>query len=193
MLVFFCITIMVLTLFAITFRVGVVSEINLLDGCGFFVIYFFLLPIYRGKIHFEHLDMAHNNLIIEHGKKADEIHLNVDKKDKKSIASVLSVPYFSNLVIENLSLDFYIGKNNDAFTTTMLMGGVKILLYSVISLIKSRHNVKVQENFFPEYNSDILHLDAFGIISISIADIIYSILQNIKISERTKKMEVKQL
>lgn len=192
MLVFLSVTILVLTFLVAPIRVGVEGHVDFFDNDGFFSLKLFSLELLYGEIRFESNDIKHNNLIINIGKskKESEIHLNADKNDDKSIANMKMPPIAKYLLIRKLGFDVRIGKRDDAFFSTMLLGGVKIFLYSVLSFIKSRFpSVEIDEQFSPEYNEDKLESDFFGIIELSIADIIISLISSKFSSKKNKRKQ----
>lgn len=177
MLVFIIITILILNLLILNLRIGLKSHIDFFENDGFFSVYIFSIPIYRAKAHFQQEDLTHNNIIIKHNKKEQEIHLNTDKNDKQSIVALINTPIASSILIRALDVEAKIGKLNDAFFTTMSLGIFKIAYYSIVSIIKSRQNIIVSEKFTPDYNTNIFEIDFEGIISFSIADIIVSVIK----------------
>lgn len=197
MLVFLVTAILILTVIGTPIRAGVEGHADFFETDGFFALRLFGYKIYGGEIRFESNDVKHNNLIIHSGKKQkeSEIHLNADKKDEKSIMNMKMPPIMKYLLIEKLGFHVRIGKRDDAFFTTMLLGGVKIFLYSALAFVKSRYpSVKIEERFSPEFNDDKLNADFFGIISVSIADIIISLAVS-KLFDKKKKQkrEVKRI
>ena len=180
---------MILTVLGTPIRAGAEGHVDFFDNDGYFALLLFGHKIFDGKIRFESNDIKHNNLILHTGKKEkeSEIHLNADKKDEKSIANMKMPPIMKYLLIERIGFDVRIGKRDDAFFTTMLLGGVKIILFSALAFVKSLYpSVKINEKFSPEFNEDKLNADFFGIISISIADIIISLISS-KIFAKKKK------
>lgn len=185
MLVFFSVTILILTVIAAHIRVGVNFYLDMFGNDGFIKIYIFGIRIFKAAIHFEHDKDKHNNLIIEHGKKSGKIHLNTDTRDKKSIAAMMKNPAFSNMLVEKISAHFTVGKNNDAFFTIALLQTFRVAFYAFMAMVKCRYNVAITESFTPMYNKNVLQVDFIGIIGISIADIIVSLISS-KVGKRRK-------
>lgn len=176
MLVFLIVLILLLTVVALPIRVGLNFYLNLFGNDGFIKVYLFGIRIFHASVRFEHDEDKHNNLILQHGKKSGKIHLNTDPSDKKSIAAMLKNPTLSNMLVEKISVHFTAGRTNDAFFTVTMIQSLRVLFYSVLAVIKCRYSVHITESFTPVYNKDILQTDFIGIISISIADIIVSLL-----------------
>ncbi len=190
MLVFLVIAILVLSVIAAPIRVGMHFYLNLFENDGFIKIYLFGIRIFHAAIRFEHDADRQNNLIVSHGKKSDEIHLNTNPQDKKSITVLMKHPAMAGLQIKKLSAHFTAGKTNDAFFTVALMQSLRVLFYGVMAPIKCRYAVAITESFHPVYNRDVLESDFIGIIQISIADIIVSFLQSKRQAEPRQKQEV---
>lgn len=190
MLVFLIILIISLTLAIMPLHIGMNLYINLFDNSGLLKVYFFGIRVFKAQVHFEHRQIKENNLIIEHGKKKDEIHLNNDANDKKSIAAMIKKPLLKNIRIEKLSAHFILGKTNDAFFTVALLQAIRVMFYSVMAAIKCRYNTKITESFTPVYNNDILQTDIIGIIEVSIADIIIDFTKSLFKMFSYKKQEL---
>lgn len=194
MLVFLVVVILILAVVGTPIRVGAEGCVDFFSRTGKFALKFFGYRIYGGDIKFESNDVKHNNLIIHAGKKEkeSEIHLNADKSDERSVANMKMPPIMKYLLIERVGIDLKIGKRDDAFFTTMLLGGIKIAVYSALAFVKSHYpNVEINEKFSPEYNEDRLEADFSGIISASAADIIISLIVSKLFSK--KKKEAKKI
>lgn len=178
MLVFLIIVIYLLTLLVLPIRVGFNCYLDLFGNDGFIKVYVFGIRIFKASLNFEHNADSTNNIVINHGNKHDKIHLSTDPKDKKSVAAMMKNPAFSNVLIDKLSVHFTAGKTNDAFFTVALLQGLRVVFYSMLAALKCRYDVKITESFTPVYERDILQTDFIGIINISIADIIVSLLVN---------------
>lgn len=178
MLVFFSVCILILSLIALPIRAGINFYLNLFGNDGYIKVYIFGIRVFRAAVRFEHDEGHHNNLVIMHGKKEGKIHLNTDPQDKKSVAAMMKNPVMSNMLVEKLSAHFTAGKTNDAFFTVALMQAMRVIFYGALAPIKCRYSVKITESFTPVYNNDILQIDFIGIICISIADIIVSLVQS---------------
>jgi hypothetical protein len=175
MLVFLIVSIFVLSALALPARAAVELRADVLKNDGYIALKLFGAKVFRAKLRFENDPEEHNNsIVLKSGKKRDEIHLNADKEDKKSVVALLNHPSLENLKIHSLDLTLRVGKADDAFFTTVALGTVKVALFSFLGYLKSRYGTHIRESFLPEYNADEFTASARGIISISIADIIIS-------------------
>ncbi len=188
MLVFLVVILIVLAFAAFQPRVHAEGHLDMFENDGYIAVKLFGIRLFRAAIHFESNDIKHNNLIIKSGKKQNELHLNADKKDEKSIMRILNYPAFENIMIIKLEFSVKVGKNNDAFFTSLLLSGIRLAMFSALSYVKSRFGTEIKEGFIPDYNSDKLEMDFTGIISISFADIISSYL----LSKLHKKQKLKE-
>ncbi len=179
MLVFLSVCILILNLVAAYVRVGVNFYLDFFGNDGFIKLYVFGIRIFKARIHFEHDENNSNNLVVEHGKKEGKIHLNNDPQDKKSVAAMLRNPAMSDILVEKISAHFTVGKTNDAFFTVGVLQTLRVLFYAFLAPVKCRYSMKITESFTPVYNRDVIHADFIGIIGISIADIIVSLVGNL--------------
>lgn len=180
MLVFLSVSIWILSLAVMQIRIGFNMYLNVFGNDGFIKVYVFGIRIFRASIHFEHEMSRKNNLIIEHGKKSDKIHLNTDPQDKKSITALLQHPAFSEMNIEKLSAHFIAGKTNDAFFTVVLLQTLRVIFYGTLAPMKCKYGMHITESFTPVYKEDVMQLDVIGIMTISIANIISGIFSHSK-------------
>jgi len=157
---------------------SVTGKVNLFDNDGSFVVKLFFITLTKGRLHLGQDEQAYNSLIIERrGDKKTDVHLSADKDDKQSIVSHMNAPLFRNMLIRDIEADFILGKSNDAFFTTVSIVAIKAVYNTVIGILKSRQSFSHRQSFKPTFNSDKLEVEFKGIISISIADIIYSFIR----------------
>lgn len=178
MLVFIFIVILILNLLAIPIRIALRGEVDFFGNDGFIKVYVFGIRVLKAKIFFEHESDAQNSLILQHGKKSDSIHLNNNPEDKKSVVAIMKNPAFREFNIKQLSVDFLLGHNGNAFFTTMMLAAIKTVTFSAFAFLKSRFGTRVNQTFTPVYNQDILQSEFSGIISISVANIISSLIRS---------------
>lgn len=190
MLVFIIISILILQLLILPFRISIGGHIDFFDNNGNIKVYLFGIRVFKAKIFFEHEKDSHNSIVIKHGKKADQIHINNDPKDKKSIVAVIKNPALENMLISKVTADFKVGTKDNAFLTSLLLGGIRIASYAAMSFLKCRYKVEIAESFTPTYTDNNFEVDFFSIISISLADIIVSLVKSL-FKAKPKKMLTK--
>ncbi|MCL2797240.1 MAG: hypothetical protein FWD58_04220 [Firmicutes bacterium] len=181
------IAILAVSLLALDIRVEIEADAKLLANEGGFRVRVFGIPVYKGEFHAESKDPAHNNLVLEHHKKkSGEIHLSADKKDKKSVASLLTSPLVAATRIKKLDLDVKLGAEHDPFFTTMAFGSARIVLYSALCFIKSRFGTQVSENFTPDYHADRLDFSAHVMVRLLVGELVWEWAKSINEKRKTK-------
>jgi len=184
---FFIFAIFVVSLLTFDIAIEVEADAKILENSGGFRVRVFGIPVYKGEFHAESKDPAHNNLILEHHKKkSGEIHLSADKKDKKSVASLLSSPIVSATRIKKLDLSVKLGAEHDPFFTTMAFGSARIVLYSVLCFIKSRFGAEVSESFSPDYHSDRLDFSVYVKVRLLVGELVWEWARGLA-TEKTKR------
>ena len=179
MLVFFSVSILVLTFLALPFSLTVNAGVDAGGKRGYIKRCLFFIPVYRAVLRPDG-EAFHKNLMIERRKKTDEIHLNADKNDEKSIMQFFrKTPLLSAVRVRNLTLDVRLGIKDNAAATTFALAGIRAAFGAAAGFFRSREDISVYGRFIPEYNADVLQADAFGIISISIANIIYGFVTSL--------------
>lgn len=151
---------------------------------GYVRVSLFFLPVFRADVR---LDSAFGNLLVTHGKKTDEIHLNADKTDERSIVRLIRRPMLSCLRVRRLVLDARVGFRDNAAATTYTLTVLRAAFGAVSAFFRSREDITVLGRFVPAYTADTLEADAFGIISLSIANIIYSLFAALRQRSKTAK------
>ena len=181
MLIALSVIVIILGFTLVPFVIAVNISGDIFAGKGNMKLTLFGLPVFKAKLSVESNGALEKNLIIESGKKRDEIHLNADKSDDKSIMAFFhTLPIMSYIIIERLELDVNIGLKNNAFVTTMAVGFLRTLMCAFTSFLRSRQNIDITQRITPQYNSDRMDFAAFGIIKLSIAHIIIRFIAGLK-------------
>lgn len=175
MSVFLCVLLITVIFCSVQLKFCVTGKIDAYKNSGSFGIALFGLPLFGFFVCMGCGKNGESSLLISIGPKTKEIHLNKKKDDKDSIVSQKIPPLFSNLLLENLYVDINIGTEN-SFATAMILQSIKTLFYSLFALLR-RHNISIKSRFVPEYNAEMLRVYIRGILSISLADIIYSLIR----------------
>ena len=181
MLIALSVIVIILSFSLVPFIVAVSIDGDVFAGAGNIKLTLFGLPVFKAKFSVESNSALEKNLIIESGKKREEIHLNADKNDDKSIIAFFhAMPIMSYIIVEKLELGMDIGLKNNAFVTTMAVGFLRTLMCAFTSFLRSRQNIDITQRITPQYNSDRMDFAAFGIIKLSIANIINSFIAGLK-------------
>jgi hypothetical protein len=172
MLLFLSIAVLLLWLIRLPIVVSADMFVNLFENDGYIKLYVFGVRVLKLTVYIRHLDRVRNNLVVCRRKREREYHINADPRDKQSVLQWFRgfVPYFD---IKRIDMDFRVGKRDDALATTFLIGGIRLLMQAVCAFLLSREHISVNQSFTAEYNRDLVKAAVYGIIGVSIADIIY--------------------
>ncbi len=174
MVIALSICILILRLCVFSFIISADGHIDVFGNDGYIRVKLFgLITVFKTQAFVKHEDVIHNDLILKNKRKEYLFHINADKNDKKSISRLLEIKFIPNVNVEELALTLAIGKRDDAVFTTVLLAGVRAGICAFLAKMKSIQKVKIFDEFIPEYNKDVFSLRFFGIIDLSIADIIY--------------------
>lgn len=177
MIISICIVILALNFSVIPFAFLADGFIDVFVNEGTIEVSLFgFVKLFKTEVYLRHLDPLRNNLVVKGKNKEYEFHINADKRDEKSIIKFFDVDFLPYINIVTLELELEVGKRDDAFFTTMTLGAIRIIFYSIFAALKSSQKLDVRENFVAEYNRDLFRTSFFGIINISIADIIFSFI-----------------
>lgn len=175
MLVFLCVLILILAVFAITLRASIELEVNALEKSGHFCVVLFNKRIFCKdfwtKDNFVSIQTDDTEFLSVQDTKGKS---KTSKKGKKKVAikDILENPVIKRLQIPMLHVDFSIGLAGDAFATVLGFGTARILLYSVFGFIRTRYHSKVSENLTPCFDNSCLSLKMKADSAISMIDLL---------------------
>ena len=179
MIVSISITIILLGLITFPFVVSAEGHIDLFGNDGYIRVKLFgAITVYKTQAFVKHIDALHNDLILKNKKRENFFHINADKNDEKSISRYLEIKFIPNVKINVLALTLAVGKRDDAVFTTVTLTTLRGVVCAFLAKLKSVQKVKIKDEFIPEYNKDEFSLRFFGIIDLSIADIIYGYISS---------------
>ena len=188
MLTAFSIIILVLTFVSLPFVFTVNLKADLFENSGTIAVSLFFVPIFKARIRVESESATEKNIVVISGKKRDEIHLNADKNDKKSVMALFkAAPVMSYLTLEKLDVEAAVGFSAaNAFSTTMIVGVLRTFFGALSAFLKSRQNIAIRNVIVPSYNKNKLDFDVEGIFKLSLANIINGFIAGI-----LNKLEIK--
>ena len=100
MLIALSVIVIILSFSLVPFIVAVSIDGDVFAGAGNNKLTLFGLPVFKAKFSVESNSALEKNLIIESGKKREEIHLNADKNDDKSIIAFFhAMPIMSYIIV----------------------------------------------------------------------------------------------
>ncbi len=175
MSVFLCIMILIIILFSVQWKFGISGNTDVYKNNGAFKVSLFGIPLFGFFVCLGCGKNGESSILLTVGPKTKELHLNRKKDDKDSLMSQKVPPLFSNLLLENLKVHVSAG-SYDAFATVMFLGSIRVLFESLFGYLRSRQNIAIEGRFIPIYNTEVFRIFVSGILSISLADIIYSLI-----------------
>lgn len=191
--ILFAIFLILLSLLLIRFRIRLVAHFDIIEGRqGFFTLSILRISLFSGKIK---LIGNKLELTTKKGKKST-IKITYDKEDEQSIVNYLDNAVVRVVDILALDIFFTAGKSDDAFFGAMASGVAKVFINIIACLLKSRYpNMHYTEGAMADFGQDNLHISLNSILTLSIADIIYSLIyaQIITDKSRYKKAEKRRL
>lgn len=182
--VFFCILIIFLTLLGTDLKASVKLEANVLNNAYFLKIFIFGVSIMRVIVSLSEVDIRNRYIWLDINGKPIGIALTTDRENKDSILNYMSNPLVAAIDFKYFDFSITLGRKNNPFATAMALQAVQSVYASVVAVIKSRQDLATKQNFTMDYTDNVLKFDFFGIISLTLANIIFSFL-----SALTKKIK----
>ncbi|MCL2862220.1 MAG: hypothetical protein FWE22_07415 [Firmicutes bacterium] len=165
MLVFFVVAILILTLFVMPFYLTIKAEYDIVKNEGKVRVRLFFITVFLKKFELSSEGVANfaagyiNNF-------------NKDTLVKKLLGAAQKARIY------DLSLTLEIGKSDDAYVTALAFSFFQIIASAILTFIKSQYDPVIKKKFIPVFNENQFIVFLNGIISISIADIIYGLAKH---------------
>lgn len=177
------ITMLVLWVISVQLSFTVKLDVDILGKNGYIALFFFGVSIIKLNVEFATFDWNARKLTLKvNGRDFSTVF--APKGEKDSILNYLASPIFSIIDFIYFDIDFRFGYAKNAFVTMAVLQAVRMTAQAATAIIKSSQPLDVKETFTPEYNKDAVKLCFDGIISISIANIIYSLIHAHRIKIR---------
>lgn len=186
------ISILVLWLIYAQLSFTVTLDYDILKNDGFAAIHFFGISILKIKIKFVSFDIKTKKLTISLNGKIFPLTFE-PKGEKDSVFNYLTMPVLSIIDFIYFDIEFEFGYKKDAFLTMLVVQTVRMAAQIFTSIIKSSQELLVDESFLPRYDKDVLKIHFDGIISGSIANIIYSLVHATRLRRDKRKRKDSQL
>ncbi|MCL2821945.1 MAG: hypothetical protein FWD86_01960 [Firmicutes bacterium] len=184
------IPIILIILIALTlpFRFKIKAGIDLNNGAGGIIIKLFKIPIYRMEFL---IKIEEGKIISINRKNKKRRRFDADISGIKKFIKIIkrfNFDLIGNVGIKKIDIKADYG-SLDAFNTVMVLGAVKIISYSVTAFLLSLQPFPISEQFTPHFDKKIALATAYGIFTLSIADIIYGLILSIYkgLKSKTKK------
>lgn len=105
-----------------------------------------------------------------------EIHLSNDKDDKKSVRHAVDAKYFPIISVPYVSVKTRTGKADDALSTCVITSLVRGGIGSALNALVRAQKTEASLDCGATFGTDTLFVSAYGIIAVSVADIIYELI-----------------
>lgn len=174
--------VLALFLIGLPIRIGVKGCFDAETGEGRFSFYLCGVPIIRIKTLLERRGLAESDLFVYRKQRKTKLKLSMKKNDLSDLADLAKNPKLAligNINVEEVFLRIRYG-GGDAIRTVLAVQGVRTLFYAAMSVVKAKQKVNVLEEFVPDFDKKTILADFHGILSISVADIIYGFFIGIK-------------
>lgn len=193
MSVFLCISILLLTLVGADLQASVDAHADILKNTIEAKIMVFGISIMRVRVSFIEFDLKNRYVWIKINNKPTGIALTVDKNNKDSILNYMTNPIMNAIDFKYFDLSVTVGRMNNPFFTAMVLQAVRTGYAALVAYIKNRQDLDTDQKFVMNYAEDMLKIDFFGIISITLANIIFSFIVAIirKIKDKLKRRRTK--
>lgn len=193
MSVFLCITIILLTLFGADLRMSAAFDADAANNDYFIKLYFFGISVIRITVSFVSFDIRSRYLRLRLNKKEIGIALTTDRTNKESILNYMSNPLMRAIDFRYFDLTVIMGAAGNAFLSAMALQVVKSAYHSLVAVVKNRQDLDTDERFIMDYAGNNVKLRFYGIISLTPANIIFSLIIALsdKISAALKRKEAK--
>lgn len=184
-LIILVVLLILLSLISIKLRLRLLVHFDILcNRQGFYSIRFFKIPLFSGKI-----EMKGNKFVITDKKgKSNRIKITTDIFDEESIINYLDNALFS--VMDVLDLDAYmtVGKSDDTAFAAVMTSTARIVSALIINALKKRYpRMTCTQGIVPDFTQDELYISLNSIFTVSVADIIYSLIYASKRSTKAKE------
>lgn len=193
MSVFLCITIIFLTFFGSDLRVSAAFDADAANNEYFIKLYFFGISILRITVAFVGFDVKNRYLRLRLNKKEIGIALTSDRTNKDSILNYMSNPLIGAIDFRYFDFTVIVGAADNAFLSAMALQVIKSIYFSFVAVIKNKQDLDTDEKFIMDYVGNNVKLRFYGIISLTPANIIFSLLIALsdKISAAIRAKEAK--
>ena len=177
-----------LWLISVQLTVSVTLEYDMLANDGYFSLFFFGVSIMKISIKFVSFDARTRRVTLQLGKRKVSAVL-APKSDKDSVLNYIALPLIFIIDFIYFDIDFSFGHKSNAFATMLIVQTVRMAVCALTSMIKSSQELETEVNILPVYGKDILKISFYGIISASIANIIYSFFHALSVKNKRREYD----
>ncbi len=177
MSVFLCLTIVILTFLGADMRMTLDLRVAATKNDYFMKFILFGISILRVKISYDGFDLAKRYLWLKINGRSVGIALTADTLNPDSILNYITSPILKALDFKYINLKLTLGIANDAFLSAMALQLIRSVYYSAVAVIANRQILKTEEKFIIDYAGNNVNVELIGIISLTPANIIYSLFK----------------
>lgn len=188
LIIILVILIILTSLMAVRLRVRFMAHFDILcNRKGFYSLRFFGIPLFSGI-----LEWKGNKLVLTNKKgKSTRIKINTDSQDEESIVNYLDNAFIS--IVDILDLDLYMttGKSDDMVFSALATATARIIAAIFIQALKKRNpRMSCSQGIISDFENDELYISVNSIITLSFADIIYSLVYANNRSNKAKEKRI---
>lgn len=160
-------------------------DYNLLENRGILSAYFFVFNVSVLKFKF-----LTNKIVIKNKDRHLSFLYYTDLASQNKIREIFLLLIFKNLRVRNLRFIDVAGKRENVFLTSMLSGGMNVLMSSVMCVLSEKTDIeKFSFVTFPDFFEDKMLICFSTSISINLFKIIYCFVSAVII--KIKKKEIR--
>lgn len=168
---------MILTFLGADMRMTLDLRVAATKNDYFMKFILFGISILRVKISYDGFDLAKRYLWLKINGRSVGIALTADTLNPDSILNYITSPILKALDFKYINLKLTLGIANDAFLSAMALQLIRSVYYSAVAVIANRQILKTEEKFIIDYAGNNVNVELIGIISLTPANIIYSLFK----------------
>lgn len=179
---FISLFLIILIVIPITFK-GKISY-SILDNLGSVGIYLFNVKLFSFLFM-----LSGNKIIIKTKKMKKEIEIDVSGDQIRFVEQLL-IQIKNKIYLKLVLIDSKIGIG-DAFYSAIISGAIMNILLIFLNIVKNKKKYSnIEINNFTSFNETVMQITSIIRFSISIFDILYSLLMSMVITKRSDKYEI---
>lgn len=177
MSVFLCTAIIILTFLGADLRMTLDLRAAATKNDYFMKFILFGISIIRVRISYDGFDLGKRYLWLKINGRSVGIALTADMLNPDSVFNYISSPILKALDFKYINLKLTLGIANDAFLSAMALQLIRSVYYSAVAVIANRQILKTEEKFIVDCAGNNANIELIGIISLTPANIIYSLFK----------------
>lgn len=169
MLIVFFVATLILLLLVFPFKGRLMGHFNLIEMKGFYSFKVWRIKLLCGRVYLD----EKNKLVIENTNNA------IKDRYKDEFMKKLSAKLLTEIDVKKVELFFTGGFKENSFSSAMVCGGASMLVSTIYSYLTQKYeDVRLFEDITPTFEKDSLELTFDFVISISLYQIIKSLVSS---------------